>query len=738
MRILSCHIVGFGKFLSRTFDFTAPLTCIKEENGWGKSTLADFIECMLYGMDGGRSKSVSDNMRIKYQPLFGNGYGGVMHVESKGMRYRIERSFGKTPSADTAKIYDSNNMVCYDFGERCERLGETLVGVNRESYRKTAYIAQGAGGEFGLSENLKSKLIALLSTAGQGEGALSALARLDTADRALRAKRKPAKGKLDEIDERLYLLERERDNCERAEVRAKSLRSEITALSTRKEALKGQIAEFAQRIENASRQKEYEAREQAKREIRVRVETAKEHPASIEQFFNGVAPQTVNLDGVKSATAEYYQLEQTLHQKRAELLQTQTSRAERESVRLQLEASEKALEANALRVENVQSLKKQKKREQPYKITRKSRFIFLLALASFFVGATQIATLPALGYVLFAVGGVGILWQLKGMLASVRGMGKIKGERSAQSDFDDAQSTCERLREKLLGYPDDLDEQSGRLQSEITAGETRKTALKDGIERFLQNFTFGEIYDYRTAVERLEENIVKHAEYTRLLALGQADLARAEENETGDSIAQSAEDMLSVKMEQGRVNAEKEQVENELARQSLELESLENQASRLDGVLAETEILLEEKNRLEKRLKAIRYAKELLVKAQGNTASKYLTPVEKRCQEYEKSAGFIADVERLRFTLDATPILEENGTLVGVDYFSDGIKDLLGFCVRLALYETVFGTDAPPLILDDPFVNLDDNKTSKAQTLVRQLSTRAQVIYFTCKSERVL
>ena len=170
----------------------------------------------------------------------------------------------------------------------------------------------------------------------------------------------------------------------------------------------------------------------------------------------------------------------------------------------------------------------------------------------------------------------------------------------------------------------------------------------------------------------------------------------------------------------------------------MELESLENQASRLDGVLAETETLLEEKNRLEKRLKAIRYAKELLVKAQGNTASKYLTPVEKRCQEYAKSAGFIADVERLRFTLDATPILEENGTLVGVDYFSDGIKELLGFCVRLALYETVFGTDAPPLILDDPFVNLDDNKTSKAQTLVRQLSTRAQVIYFTCKSERVL
>lgn len=739
MRILSCQIIGFGKFLSREFVFSAPLTCFKEENGWGKSTLADFIECMLYGMDGGRSKSVSENMRMKYQPLFSGAYGGVMLVESRGRRYRIERAFGKTPSGDSVKVYDSNNMLCYDFGERCERLGETLVGVNRESYRKTAYIAQGESGAFGLSENLKSKLVALLSTAGQGNGAQSALNILESADRALRAKRKPAKGKLDEIDEKLELLARDKGACEEAGERAERLRKELTTLSVRLDELKKQSAVMAQKIEDASRKGEYEARRQATNEIRVRVETAQAKKEELERFFNGIAPQTVNVDGVKTASAEYYALEKEMQEKQTQLLQTQTARAERESLRSELSAHKKALEANELRLENTQALKKQKRRERPRKLSKKRKILFVLAFALFLIGATQISVTPVLGYPLFAVGALGVVWQLKDMLLGVRGMGKIKGDKCAESDLDDSQKSCERIQEKLSTYPDDLDEKGERLQQEITAGQERLGALKVAIEKFLYSFAFGDIYDYRTAVERLEGNVKAYEECNRLIENGESDLARVQGNEdTQNSNFFGAEDMLSVKLEQSRLNAEREQLETAVARQSVECENLDKQASFIGGILAEISGLQSEKERLEKRLKAIRYAKELLVKAQGNTALKYLTPVENKCREYAKILGFERGASGLRFTSEASPVLEDNGLFIGADYFSDGIKELLGFCVRLALYETVFSADAPPLILDDPFVNLDDDKTAKAKSLVVELSKRAQVLYFTCKSERTL
>ena len=69
MKLLSCYIAGFGKFVSQAFDLSKDLIVIKEGNGWGKSTLADFIECMLFGMDNGRSKAVESNFRIKYAPF---------------------------------------------------------------------------------------------------------------------------------------------------------------------------------------------------------------------------------------------------------------------------------------------------------------------------------------------------------------------------------------------------------------------------------------------------------------------------------------------------------------------------------------------------------------------------------------------------------------------------------------------------------------------------------------------
>ena len=203
MKILSCYITGFGKFSNQSFTFS-DLTVIKEDNGWGKTTLAAFIRCMLFGMEAGRGKAVETNERAHYMPWQGGTYGGTMTFVSAGRQYRVERVFGRTPIQDVARVYDSNNMQCFDFGERAEKLGETLFGVDADSYGRTVYIPQGEIETGGVSEDIKTRLLALLSNGGRGEtSAERALQKLDEADRKLRAKRRPAKGKLDEIDERL-------------------------------------------------------------------------------------------------------------------------------------------------------------------------------------------------------------------------------------------------------------------------------------------------------------------------------------------------------------------------------------------------------------------------------------------------------------------------------------------------------------------------------------------------------
>ena len=48
----------------------------------------------------------------------------------------------------------------------------------------------------------------------------------------------------------------------------------------------------------------------------------------------------------------------------------------------------------------------------------------------------------------------------------------------------------------------------------------------------------------------------------------------------------------------------------------------------------------------------------------------------------------------------------------------------------------IYPGEKPFLILDDPFVNLDDEKLARGRRLLAVLSQDYQVIYFTCHGSR--
>ncbi|HEY8437631.1 MAG TPA: hypothetical protein VIK65_03355, partial [Candidatus Limnocylindrales bacterium] len=57
--------------------------------------------------------------------------------------------------------------------------------------------------------------------------------------------------------------------------------------------------------------------------------------------------------------------------------------------------------------------------------------------------------------------------------------------------------------------------------------------------------------------------------------------------------------------------------------------------------------------------------------------------------------------------------------------------DLVYLAARLGLVRLVTGDRRPPLILDDPFVTLDDARATRALELLREISRDFQVIYLT-------
>ena len=95
------------------------------------------------------------------------------------------------------------------------------------------------------------------------------------------------------------------------------------------------------------------------------------------------------------------------------------------------------------------------------------------------------------------------------------------------------------------------------------------------------------------------------------------------------------------------------------------------------------------------------------------------------------------DRQKILVTSDLEVQLERQGKARELGYFSAGQSDLVMLCMRFALVDALFGGEKPFVILDDPFVNLDDRRTDQALELVRELARDRQIIYLVCNSSRM-
>jgi DNA repair exonuclease SbcCD ATPase subunit len=73
----------------------------------------------------------------------------------------------------------------------------------------------------------------------------------------------------------------------------------------------------------------------------------------------------------------------------------------------------------------------------------------------------------------------------------------------------------------------------------------------------------------------------------------------------------------------------------------------------------------------------------------------------------------------------------ERGDWVDVSTLSQGTLDTVYLAARIGLVRLVTGDRRPPLVLDDPFVTLDDQRAKRALALLHEVSTDFQVIYLT-------
>lgn len=87
--------------------------------------------------------------------------------------------------------------------------------------------------------------------------------------------------------------------------------------------------------------------------------------------------------------------------------------------------------------------------------------------------------------------------------------------------------------------------------------------------------------------------------------------------------------------------------------------------------------------------------------------------------------------ESIRFDEALKPFLRgRKGSWQPLDLFSSGTRDLVYLVIRLAFQELIHPGSKLPILLDDPFVNLDQSRRQRMLASLEQLSAERQIILF--------
>ena len=164
------------------------------------------------------------------------------------------------------------------------------------------------------------------------------------------------------------------------------------------------------------------------------------------------------------------------------------------------------------------------------------------------------------------------------------------------------------------------------------------------------------------------------------------------------------------------------------------LEQFQKQKEHASELQQRLEKLQELKEENLRKYRLVENTRTYLQLAKERFVSRYKSPL---TSSFEKYVQKLVGVEQ-QLSLDTNMAIrkQEQGIFRDSQSLSSGWRDLLGICLRFAIADAMFPEEKPFLILDDPFVNLDDEKMKGALELLQSISEEYQVIYFACHNSR--
>lgn len=780
MKLLKCHIENFGKLSGYDYEFKDGLNTIKENNGYGKTTFANFIKAMFYGMEAKRNTKVLID-RKKYIPWQGGAFGGSVEFELNGKKYKIERFFGKKEAEDVFKLYDlSTNLECDYFSQN---IGEEIFNLNKEAYERSTFIS-GQNIETAMNDSISAKLGNILESENDVNTSEKAIKILEDA-----IKNYKKTGDRGEINEKILEKTNLEKKLEQSKIDEKNLQERREKYSSLKQELK-EKEEERQNLNKLLTLKIQEETKNAKLEnykiLQNNLEEAKKNLEQTEIFFKAGIPTEEETDTLieKSFEIEKYKVEvanfetSTLENEEENNLKKifDNNRISEETIndkisdyknindidnQIKVNEEKKSNLANELR-----ALNKQRKLDKTLCIILGILICvgIIVAMYGFANQKMQIAT----GATIF-----GILIAIVALVKVNTYSKKSQSRKNKQEEEKDIGEYIEKLKEKKYNlqmgvdsfismYSENKDINDVIFElTEIKSQFNKYKDMKNNANLLLQRQSeiSAKLKDLEESMreyfskyfEVINQSYVAYAQEIKIkksLLIQQkrefeAKLRTVEEYKNANKIdeLQSVksynmiainkneieEKIKQITIEINNINDEKNYVKNQIELLESNLDSVFDVETRIDELSQKIEEMKEKCGILEKTKKYLETAKEQF-------SSQYLNKMK---QNFMKNLQLINGSELdINLDVNLNVKVNEQGSGKDIGYFSTGYKDLIYICMRLSLIDSLFEKEKPFIILDDPFVNLDESKIKNATDLLKNIAKDYQIIYFICHDSR--
>lgn len=737
MKLLRCYVENFGKISKKEIKFENNLTIFKEENGWGKTTLSVFIKSMLYGFDKGTKEKAE---RQKYMPWNKGKYGGNIDLEIKGIRYRIERFFGETPKGDKFTLI--NLETNKEENTYTEKIGEEIFKLDKESFEKSIYIPQ-QGIEIEISNDLTTKLTNLDTIQDDMD-------KYEEAQKNLKKKSDELKKKIKNIEIEINETKQKMNKCEEAEKDLKIYEQEYRNMQKEQEEEKSKIEKLEEKIKIVNEQQLREEIIKQYKKIKEQEEENKKEEDEISKFFQNGIPQKEEITEVETKIMLVKKAKEEI--KENNIYQYLTEKEIEEKQELYNNYKEKdnikqEIIKNKKQKENeLESLKKNKKNKIILIII--SILITLLGIISIFFIKEKI-----ISAIIIAIGIILLFAQQK-LTSKNKKENKIlneikKYETQIIKNEEEKEQQKSELNEYIYKYEKKYAEENIYeilLRIKLNYEDYKKSQTiieknKPQIEMFLEKYFRIIIDDYSKYLDQIK---IKIEDKQRI-----KEIYEKSKNNTKTFLEQhNIEELEKIEIIEEPIEDIKENLQRIKGKINITMQNLVATEKKIDEFStivdekAEIELDLEnykeQKIQIEKRKNLIDKTIEILEKSKEKLSSKYLQGMNLNLNKYIKLLAENSNIaDKTMIDIDLNTNIEIDGEKKELEAFSTGYKDLIGICTRLALIDTIFEEETPFLILDDPFVNLDEEKIRNAVSLIKDISNKYQVIYFACHESRI-